>query len=255
MSCTSAAPRTSAGSAPRPSASPTTSSTSTRADGVSLDVLHADYAGGGPGFATLRIEGRAAAAAPQRLAPPTLLIADGGAWRRLATVPGTPLIEAAPEAPAFAVEVEVPLHLAATEGPWWLEPGPTVAQPGETAALDDLRARVADLGAEVAALRQRVETDTHAELAVAAAPPVERRRAAPGGRARRPRRAGRRGGPARRAPPPGGPPPAGGCPRRPAPPARAAPDAARPAGRRRRPGRRRRRRDRPVAGARVGVLG
>src|SRR4051812_47548572 len=171
----SAAPRTSAGCARRPSASPTTSSTSTRADVVTLDVLHADYAGGGPGFAKLRIAGRAAAATPQRLAPPTLLIADGGAWRRLATVPGTPLIEAGPQAPAFAVDFEVPLHLADTEGPWWLEPGPALAQPGEAAALDDLRARVADLAAEVAALRHRVETDAHAELAVAAAPPVERR--------------------------------------------------------------------------------
>ncbi|MCZ4492993.1 MAG: hypothetical protein JWP53_1924, partial [Conexibacter sp.] len=41
---------------------------------MTLDVAHAEYAGGGPGFALVRLSGHARAAAPCRLAPPALLI-------------------------------------------------------------------------------------------------------------------------------------------------------------------------------------
>jgi sortase A len=133
---------------------------------MTLDVAHAEYAGGGPGYALVRLTGRARvepvgpAGAAVRLAPPTLLIADGTAWRRLAPVPGTPLIIG--EAP-FTVAFEVPLHLALGAGAWWLEPGPAIAEPGragdapERTHVDALAARVAALGAEVAGLRERVE--------------------------------------------------------------------------------------------------
>jgi sortase A len=124
---------------------------------VSLEVLRAEYAGGGPGFVTLRVEGRAHAPAPARLVPPTLLIADGGRYHRLAAVPGTPLLQAGPDAPRFAVDAEVPLHLAAAAGPWWLEPGLPIASTAPApAGLDDLRARVRELSAELAALRARL---------------------------------------------------------------------------------------------------
>ncbi|HMJ34770.1 MAG TPA: class E sortase [Baekduia sp.] len=122
---------------------------------MTLDVAHAEYAGGGPGFALVRLSGRARAAAPTRLALPALLIADGPSWRRLACVPGTALPAAGPDGPAFAVDFEVPLHLAVDGGAWWLEPGPTV----QDGRVEQLAARVAALGAEVAALRQRVERD------------------------------------------------------------------------------------------------
>ncbi|HEU4974145.1 MAG TPA: class E sortase [Baekduia sp.] len=131
---------------------------------MTLDVLHVELTGGGPGLVVLRVAGRAFAPAPARLAPPTLLIADQGSWRRLATVAGTLPLPAGPDGPAFTVDVEVPLHLAAAEGPWWLEPGPAIADPNapthDPAQLDALRARVAALGAEVAALRARVEVGT-----------------------------------------------------------------------------------------------
>jgi sortase A len=140
---------------------------------VRLDVLNADFAGGGPGFVVLRITGRAHAATPSRLAPPTLLIAEGGAWRRLATVAGTPLLDAGPAAPPFAIDLEVPLHLAAADGPWWLEPGPVVAAQPDGIALQELRLRVRELGAELAALRERV-AEADAELAVAAPAPDAR---------------------------------------------------------------------------------
>jgi sortase A len=121
---------------------------------MTLDVAHAEYAGGGPGFALVRLSGHARAAAPCRLAPPALLIADGTAWRRLAATTGTPLLSAGPDAPAFSVAFEVPLHLAVDGGAWWLEPGPTV----QDGRVEQLAARVAALGAEVAALRERVGT-------------------------------------------------------------------------------------------------
>jgi sortase A len=148
---------------------------------MTLDVLHVELTGGGPGLVVLRVAGRAYSPTPARLAPPALLIADGGAWRRLATVAGTPPLTAGPDAPPFAVDVEVPLHLAAAEGPWWLEPGPALAEPGGGGpgtpapdAIDALRARLAALGAEVAALRVRVEAGSaapHATRGAAAAKP------------------------------------------------------------------------------------
>jgi sortase A len=124
---------------------------------MTLDVAHAEWAGGGPGYALVRLTGAARAAqATARLAPPTLLIADGATWRRFAPVPGTPLL--ATGAP-FAVCFEVPLHLAVDEdAAWWLEPGPAVAGTRDP-RLDALAARVAALGGEVAALRTRLEQD------------------------------------------------------------------------------------------------
>jgi sortase A len=124
---------------------------------MTLEVAHAEYAGGGPGSALVRLHGRAHAPAPTRLAPPTLLIADGGRWQRLAPVVGTPLIDATPDGAPFAVAFDVPLHLAVGEGDWWLEPGPAVA--ASPARLDDLTARVAALRREVAALRDRVDRE------------------------------------------------------------------------------------------------
>ena len=130
---------------------------------MTLDVAHAEYAGGGPGFALVRLSGHARAATPCRLAPPALLIADGSAWRRLAAVTGTPLLAAGPDAPAFSVAFEVPLHLAVDGGAWWLEPGPVV----QDGRVEQLAARVAALGAEVAALRERVESVPAAPQATA----------------------------------------------------------------------------------------
>jgi sortase A len=118
---------------------------------MTLDVAHAEYAGGGPGFARVCLTGHARGEAPCRLAPPTLLIADGPAWRRLAPVPGTPLLASGPDAPAFMVAYEVPLHLTTGDGAWWLEPGPVVLD----GLVEELTARVAALQAEVAALRAR----------------------------------------------------------------------------------------------------
>jgi sortase A len=116
---------------------------------MTLDVAHAEWAGGGPGYALVRLTG-AARGATARAAPPTLLIADGATWRRFAPVPLTPLVE--PAAP-FAVAFEIPLHLAVDErAAWWLEPGPELA---DAARLDALAARIAALGDELAALRAR----------------------------------------------------------------------------------------------------
>ncbi|HWH96161.1 MAG TPA: hypothetical protein VNT03_20025, partial [Baekduia sp.] len=120
---------------------------------MTLDVAHAQYAGGGPGYALVRLTGRARAATPSQLVPPTLLIADGPAWRRLAPVVGTPLVRADAEGAPFAVSFDVPLHLALGDGAWWLEPGPVIAGGAARARLDDLAQRVAALGDEVAALR------------------------------------------------------------------------------------------------------
>ncbi|MET0601898.1 MAG: class E sortase [Baekduia sp.] len=136
---------------------------------MTLDVAHTEYAGGGPGFALVRLSGAARTAVACRLAPPTLLIADGPAWRRLATVPGTPLLRGTPEGAAFTVAFEVPLHLALGDGAWWLEPGPEVADTAhDRRRLDELAGRAAALGAELATLRLRVE---EAEATPAPAPP------------------------------------------------------------------------------------
>jgi sortase A len=122
---------------------------------MTLDVEHAEYAGGGPGFALVRLTGHARTEAPCRLAPPTLLIADGAVWRRLAPVPGSPLLAGGPDAPAFAVAFEVPLHLAIDGGEWWLEPGPVVAD----GRVDELAGRLAALSAEVAAVRAQLGSE------------------------------------------------------------------------------------------------
>ena len=117
---------------------------------MTLDVAHTEYAGGGPGFALVRLSGAARSAVACRLAPPTLLIADGPAWRRLATVPGTPLLRGTPDGAAFTVAFEAPLHLALGDGAWWLEPGPEVADPArdqdrDRDRLDELAGRAAVL--------------------------------------------------------------------------------------------------------------
>ena len=125
---------------------------------MTLDVAHTEYAGGGPGFALVRLSGAARTAVPCRLAPPTLLIADGPSWRRLATVPETPLLHGTPDGAAFTVAFEVALHLALSDGAWWLEPGPEVADSArDRRRLDELTGRAAALGAELAALRLRVD--------------------------------------------------------------------------------------------------
>ena len=142
---------------------------------MTLDVAHTEYAGGGPGFALVRLSGAARTAVACHLAPPTLLIADGPSWRRLATVPGTPLLRGTPDGVAFTVAFEVPLHLALGEGAWWLEPGPEVANSArDRRQLDELAGRAAALGAELAALRLRVG---EAEAAPAPAPSVDAVRA------------------------------------------------------------------------------
>jgi sortase A len=138
---------------------------------MTLDVAHTEYAGGGPGFALVRLSGAARTAVACRLAPPTLLIADGPSWRRLATVPGTELLRGTPDGAAFAVAFEVPLHLALSDGAWWLEPGPEVAETTrDRHRLDELAGRAAALGAELAALRVRVD---EAEAPPAPAPTVD----------------------------------------------------------------------------------
>jgi sortase A len=137
---------------------------------MTLDVAHTEYAGGGPGFALVRLSGAARTAVACRLAPPTLLIADGPSWRRLATVPGTSLLRGTPEGAAFTIAFEVPLHLALGDGAWWLEPGPELADLARDGRrLDELVGRAAALGAELATLRLRVD---EAEAAPAPAPPA-----------------------------------------------------------------------------------
>jgi sortase A len=118
---------------------------------MTLDVAQAQYAGGGPGHALVRLLGRARAGAPAT-APPTLLIADGARWVRLAAVPGTPVVRG--DGVAFGVDFEVPLHLAVGDGQWFLEPGATV---GADPRVAGLAARIAALGDEIAALRARVD--------------------------------------------------------------------------------------------------
>jgi sortase A len=139
---------------------------------MTLDVAQAQYAGGGPGHALVRLLGRARGGAPST-APPTLLIADGARWVRLAAVPGTPVVRG--DGAAFGVDFEVPLHLAVGDGRWFLEPGATV---GPDPRVATLAARIAALGEELAALRARVEAD-------AATTPAPSPRAAPIPRAAR----------------------------------------------------------------------
>jgi sortase A len=139
---------------------------------MTLDVAHTEYTGGGPGFALVRLSGAARTAATCRLAPPTLLIADGPSWRRLATVPGTPLLRGTPDGAAFTVAFEVPLLLALSDGAWWLEPGPEVLDTVRDRRLDELTGRAAALGAELAALRLRVD-EAQAGPAPAPAPAPE----------------------------------------------------------------------------------
>ncbi|WP_051222913.1 sortase [Conexibacter woesei] len=129
---------------------------------MTLDVAQAQYAGGGPGHALVRLLGRARAGAPAT-APPTLLAADGGRWVRLAAVPGTPVVRG--DGAAFGVDFEVPLHLAVGDGQWFLEPGATV---GPDPRVASLAARIAALGDEIAALRARVD----AGEAAASVPPL-----------------------------------------------------------------------------------
>jgi sortase A len=135
---------------------------------MTLDVAHTEYVGGGPGFALVRLSGAARTPVACRLAPPTLLIADGPSWRRLATVPGTPLLRGTVDGAPFTVAFEVPLHLALSDGAWWLEPGPEVADTArDRRRIDELTGRAAALGAELAALRLRVD---EAETTPAPAP-------------------------------------------------------------------------------------
>jgi sortase A len=130
---------------------------------MTLDVAQAQYAGGGPGHALVRLLGRARDGAAAT-APPTLLIADGARWVRLAAVPGTPVLGG--DGAAFGVDFEVPLHLAVGDGAWFLEPGASV---GPDPRVASLAVRVAALGTELAALRARVEADA---AAAPAAPPT-----------------------------------------------------------------------------------
>jgi sortase A len=134
---------------------------------MTLDVAQAQYAGGGPGHALVRLLGRARAGAPAT-APPALLIADGARWVRLAAVAGTGAVRG--DGAAFGVEFEVPLHLAVGEGQWFLEPGPAV---GPDPRVESIAARIAALGEEIAALRARVDAGE------AAAPAVPRVAAVP----------------------------------------------------------------------------
>jgi hypothetical protein len=136
---------------------------------MTLDDLHSEPVGGGPGVVVIRISGRGRASAPGRLAPPTLLISDLGRWRRLATIPGTPPVGIGPDAPWFAVDVEVPLHLLIQAGPWWLEPG--VLMDGG-AALTAVAGRIDALADEVRRLRERLGP-------IAAPPPPRLRPVAP----------------------------------------------------------------------------
>jgi sortase A len=133
---------------------------------MTLDVAQAQYAGGGPGHALVRLLGRARDGA-SATAPPTLLVADGARWVRLAAVPGTPLVRG--DGAAFMVDFEVPLHLAVGDGAWFLEPGATV---GPDPRVAGLAARIAALGEEIAALRARVDAapSPHAARVPRAAP-------------------------------------------------------------------------------------
>ncbi len=142
---------------------------------MTLDVTQTEYAGGGPGYALVRLRGAARTTGACHLAPPTLLIADGPAWRRLATVPGTTLLQGSPGGAPFTVAFEVPLHLALSDGAWWLEPGPEVVDDArDRTRLDEIAGRAAALGAQLAALRTRVD---EAEAEPAPAPTVDAARA------------------------------------------------------------------------------
>src|SRR4051812_16103998 len=145
---------------------------------MTWDVAHAEWAGGGPGYALVRLTGAARGTGP--FAPPMLLVADGARWVRIAPEPGTP-----PVTGTFTVDFALPLHLAIDDAAdWWLEPGPRLATPDPR--IDAIAARVADLAGEIAALRARMDaqrTDPREPAPASAAPAPPRR---PRFRARRP---------------------------------------------------------------------
>jgi sortase A len=149
---------------------------------MTWDVAHAEWAGGGPGYALVRLIGAARGAGP--FAPPMLLVADGPRWVRIAPEPGTPPI--AGHGAPFSADFALPLHLAIDDAAdWWLEPGPRLATgAARDPRLDAIAARVAELAGEIAALRTRLDTESaHAgalaptpEGALAPAVPVPPRR-------------------------------------------------------------------------------
>jgi sortase A len=125
------------------------------------DVAHAEWTGGGPGYALVRLTGAARGGPPGAVfAPPTLLVADGARWCRIAAEAGTPAV--ASDGAPFTVAFALPLHLAVDDAAdWWLEPGPRLAS-GPDPRIAGLSARVAGLAAEVAALRARVDAGADA---------------------------------------------------------------------------------------------
>jgi sortase A len=135
---------------------------------MTWNVAHAEWAGGGPGYALVRLSGHARGAGP--FAPPTLLVPDGARWARLAPEPGTPPVRG-----AFMVDFALPLHLAIDDAAdWWLEPGPRLAT-GDDATdprVEALAARVAGLADEIAALRARLEEPATVGAAADAPVPV-----------------------------------------------------------------------------------
>jgi sortase A len=149
---------------------------------MTWDVAHAQWAGGGPGYALVRLSGAARAAGP--FAPPMLLVADGARWMRIAPEPGTPAV-AGGGAP-FVVDFALPLHLAIDDAAeWWLEPGPRLAtaEAAPDPRVDRIATRVAELADEIATLRARLEDTaepasaaTPAPTSAAAAVPVPPRR-------------------------------------------------------------------------------
>jgi sortase A len=123
---------------------------------MTWDVAHAEWAGGGPGYALARLTGAARGAGP--FAPPMLLVADGARWVRIAPEPGTSPV--AGDGAPFLVDFALPLHLAIDDAAeWWLEPGPRLAtgDAGPDPRVDAIAARVAELADEIAALRARVD--------------------------------------------------------------------------------------------------
>ncbi|WP_445151380.1 class E sortase [Baekduia sp. Peel2402] len=138
---------------------------------MTWDVAQAEWAGGGPGYALVRLSGHARGAGP--FAPPTLLVPDGARWARLAPEPGTPPVRG-----WFTVDFALPLHLAIDDAAeWWLEPGPRLATDDVPTdpRVEAIAARVADLADEIAALRARLEEPTPVGVGADAPVPVPRR--------------------------------------------------------------------------------
>src|SRR5262245_5464375 len=122
---------------------------------MTWDVAHAEWAGGGPGYALVRLTAAAPAAGP--FAPPTLLVADGARWVRIAAEAGTPPVAGGT---SFTVDFALPLHLAVDDtADWWLEPGPRLAPGGPDPRIGEIAARVAELSGEIAALRARLDRE------------------------------------------------------------------------------------------------